>query len=143
MVKELQRIPDMVCKYIIDVYAADGDRLSALSAVSQYLPAQTVHKRIKGEIPDAMSVIVEELTMVKQHLDELAEREKELKKQLLTAMQGVGEDTWGNDLIQITRKAAYQRESIDTKALKANEPGIYEDYKKVTTVAESLTYKLL
>jgi uncharacterized protein YpuA (DUF1002 family) len=81
--------------------------------------------------------------MVKQQLDELGEREKELKKQVLEAMQSVGEDTWSNDLIQFTRKAAYERESIDTKALKAKEPNIYESYKKVTKVAESMTYKLL
>ena len=143
MVKELQRIPDLVCKYIIEVFAANGDTLSALSAVSHYLPAQTIHKRTKGEIPDELSSIVEELMMVKQQLNKLSERESELKKTILTVMQRNSEDTWGNDLIQFTRKAAYQRESIDTKALKANEPSIYESYKKVTTVAESLTYKLL
>lgn len=144
MVKELQRIPDMVCKYIIDVYAADGDPLSALSAVNQYLPpVEQEHKRTKGEIPDELSSIVEELMMVKQQLNELSERESELKKTILTVMQRNSEDTLGNDLIQFTRKAAYQRESIDTKALKANEPSIYESYKKVTKVAESLTYKLL
>jgi hypothetical protein len=144
MIQPLLRIPADVCKYVIEVFAADGDPLSALSVVSQYIPdVEPERKRTKGAVPDAMSAIVEELAMVKQHLDELAEREKELKKQLLTAMQGADEDTWGNDIIQITRKAAYQRESIDTKALKANEPSIYESYKKVTTVAESLTYKLL
>lgn len=146
MIQPLLRIPADVCKYIVEVYVAGGDPLSALSVVSQYIPdaeAEPERKRTKGAVPDAMSAIVEELAMVKQHLEELAEREKELKKQLLTAMQGANEDTWGNDIIQITRKAAYQRESIDTKALKANEPSIYESYKKVTTVAESLTYKLL
>ena len=143
MVKELQRIPDLVCKYIIEVFAANGDTLSALSAVSHYLPAQTIHKRTKGEIPDELSSIVEELMMVKQQLNKLSERESELKKTILTVMQRNSEGTWGNDLIQFTRKAAYQRESIDTKALKANEPSIYENYKKVTKVAESLTYKLL
>jgi len=143
MVKELQRIPADVCKYIIEVFAAKGDKLSVIPHIYPYLSVETEHKRTKGAVPDDMSAIVEELAMVKQHLDELAEREKELKKQLLTEMQGADEDTWGNDIIQITRKAAYQRESIDTKALKANEPSIYESYKKVTTVAESLTYKLL
>ena len=92
---------------------------------------------------EASREVVDELMMVKQQLDELAEREKELKKQVLTAMQSVGEDTWSNDLIQFSRKAAYERESIDTKALKANEPSIYESYKKTTKVAESISYKLL
>lgn len=143
MVKELVRIPADVCKYVVEVYAAQVDPLTAIAALSKYLPANPIHKRIQGEIPDAVHTLVDELMMVKQQLDELSEREKTIKKQLLEAMQGVGEDTWANDLIQITRKAAYERESIDTKALKANEPNIYESYKKVTKVAESLTYKLL
>lgn len=144
MIQPLLRIPADVCKYVIEVFAADGDPLSALSVVSQYIPdVEPEHKRTKGEIPDELSSIVEELMMVKQQLNELSERESELKKTILTVMQRNSEDTWGNDLIQFTRKSAYQRESIDTKALKANEPSIYESYKKVTKVAESLTYKLL
>ena len=143
MVKELSRIPADVCKYIIEVYVAGGDPLSCITALSHYITAEPEKKRVNGEIPDTMEKVVDELMMVKQQLDELGEREKELKKQVLEAMQSVGEDTWSNDLIQFTRKAAYERESIDTKALKANEPNIYESYKKVTKVAESMTYKLL
>lgn len=143
MVKELARIPADVCKYIIEIYAANGDPLSAITALSHYITAEPEKKRVKGEIPDSMQEVIDELMMVKQQLDELSEREKELKKQVLAAMQGVGDDNWANDLIQFTRKAAYERESVDTKALKANEPSIYENYKKVTKVAESLTYKML
>lgn len=143
MVKELTRIPSEVCKYVVEVYAEQGDPLLAVAAISSYMPQNTERKRVNGEIPENMMSVIDELMMVKQQLDTLSEREKELKKQLLSAMQGTGEDNWSNDLIQITRKAAYERESIDTKSLKANEPGIYESYKKVTKVAESLTYKLL
>ena len=143
MLKELVRIPAEVCQYVVEVYAEHGDPLNALAAISQYLPANTERKRIQGEIPDGVHTVVDELMMVKQQLDELSEREKELKKQLLSAMQGVGEDTWANDLIQITRKAAYERESVDTKTLKADHPDMYEQYKKITKVSESLTYKLL
>ena len=73
----------------------------------------------------------------------MTEREKELKKQVLTAMQNAGEDTWSNDLIQFSRKAAYERESIDTKALKSDMPDVYDKFKKVSKVAESISYKLL
>ena len=142
MVKELTRIPAEVCKYVIEVYSANGDPLSAISALSPYINIEQ-GARVKGEIPDGMQETIEELMMVKQRLDELGEREKELKKQVLTAMQNAGEDSWCNDLIQFSRKAAYERESIDTKALKANEPNIYESYKKVTKVAESISSKLL
>ena len=143
MVKELGRIPADVCKYVIEVYSADGDPMSAITALSHYISVEPEKKRVKGEIPDGMHVVIDELMMVKQQLDELSEREKVLKKQVLEAMQGVGEDSWSNDLIQFSRNAAYERESIDTKALKANEPSIYENYKKVTKVAESISYKLL
>ena len=143
MVKELQRIPSEVCQYVVECYVAGGDKLSAVSALVNYLSTENIHKRVKGEIPDGVHTVVEELMMVKEQLDSLTEREKELKKQLLAAMQGVGEDTWANDLIQITRKAAYERESVDTKTLKADHPDLYEQYKKITKVSESLTYKLL
>ena len=79
----------------------------------------------------------------KKQLDFLNDREKEIRNSLLVAMSNLNEDKWGNDLITITKKAAYLRESVDSKALKENEPSIYESYKKVTKVAESLTYKLL
>lgn len=143
MVKELTRIPADVCKYVVEVYAADGDPLSAISALSHYITVESEKKRVKGEIPDGMQATIEELMMVKQQLDDLAEREKELKKQVLTAMQNVNEDSWSNDLIQFSRKAAYERESIDTKALKAKMPEVYESFKKTTKVAESISYKLL
>jgi predicted phage-related endonuclease len=144
MVKELQRIPSEICQYVVACYVAGGDPLSAVSALVNYLPKEnSIHKRVKGEIPDAVHTVVEELMMVKQQLDELTALEKELKKQVLEAMQGVGEDTWSNDLIQISRKAAYERESVDTKTLKADHPDLYEQYKKITKVSESLTYKLL
>lgn len=143
MVKELTRIPADVCKYVVEVYAADGDPLSAISALSHYITAEPEKKRVKGEIPDGMQATIEELMMVKQQLDELGEREKELKKQVLTAMQNAGEDSWSNDLIQFTRKAAYERESIDSKELKAKMPEVYESFKKTTKIAESISYKLL
>lgn len=143
MVKELTRIPAEVCKYVVELYAADGDPLSAITALSHYITVEQEKKRVKGEIPDAMQATIEELMMIKQQLNDLTEREKELKKQVLTAMQNVNEDSWCNDLIQFTRTKAYERESVDTKALKANEPSIYENYKKTTKVAESISYKLL
>ncbi len=81
--------------------------------------------------------------IVKKQLDIYSEREKQLKEALLTAMQSAGEDKWSSDLITISRRAASERVSIDTKALQKNEPDIWESYKKVSKVAESLTYKVL
>ena len=143
MVKELVRIPADVCKYVIEVYAADGDPMSAVTAISHYVTLEPEKQRIEGEIPDGLLPVIDELLMVKKQLDFFTEREKELRTQLLAAMQGVGEDKWSNDLIQISRRAASERETVDSKALKAKMPEVYESFKKVTKVAESLTYKVL
>ena len=40
-------------------------------------------------------------------------------------------------------RAASERESVDTKALKSKMPEVYESFKKVTKVAASLSYKVL
>ena len=100
-------------------------------------------RRKEGEIPDGVQEVVDELMVVKKQLDFFTAREKELKGVLMQAMQATGDDKWSSDLIEISRKAAYERESIDSKELKSKIPEVYESFKKVTKVAESLTYKVL
>ena len=143
MVERLERIPADICEHVVDIYVSGGDPLTAIAALSPYLMFEPEKKRIEGEIPEAMDEIVAELITVKKQLDIFSEREKELKKMILDTMFVKGDDKWSNDLIQISRKAAYERESIDTKALKERMPMTYESFKKVTKVAESLTYKVL
>ena len=143
--RELERIPASVCEYIVDVWANDGDRMSAMAALTGCgvkLEAAG-GKRMAGEIPEGVQTLVDELLMVKKQLDFLSDREKEIRNSLLVAMSNLNEEKWANDLIQFTKKAAYLRESVDSKALKADNPELYEKYKKVTKVAESLTYKIL
>ena len=142
---EVERIPASVCEYIVEVWAADGDRLSAISALTGCgvtLEADGGRRR-EGDIPDEVQPLVDELIMVKKQLDILDAREKELRKALLDTMTLSGDDKWANDLIQFSRRSESERVSIDTKALQKNEPSIFESYKKVTKVAASLTYKLL
>ena len=144
-VKQLERIPASICEYIVEVWAADGDRLSAMAALTGCGVALEYDNtpRKAGEIPENVQALVDELIVVKKQLDYFAEREKEIKNDLLVTMSNLNEDKWADDLIQITKKAAYLRESIDTKALKADNPEIYAKYKKETKVSESLTYKIL
>ena len=144
-VKQLERIPASICEYIVEVWAADGDRLSAMAALTGCGVALEYDNapRKAGEIPENVQALVDELIVVKKQLDYFAEREKEIKNDLLVTMSNLNEDKWADDLIQITKKAAYLRESIDTKALKADNPEIYAKYKKETKVSESLSYKVL
>ena len=146
MVKQLDRIPASICEHIVEIWAADGDPLNAVAALSGagvHLEDMNSSTRKAGEIPEAVQTLVDELMVIKKQLDFLSDREKEIKNSLLVAMSNLNEDKWANDLIQISKKAAYLRESIDTKALKADAPEIYEKYKKETKVSESLTYKIL
>ena len=145
MIKQLERIPASICEYIVEIWAADGDRLSAMSALAGCgvaLEYDNTPRKV-GEIPENVQALVDELIVVKKQLDYFAEREKEIKNDLLVTMSNLNEDKWVSDLIQITKKAAYLRESIDTKALKADNPEIYAKYKKETKVSESLSYKVL
>lgn len=142
-VEQLERIPAEVCQYVIEVFVANGDPLNAVAALSNYLMADTEKKRVRGEVPEQWEEVINELIIVKKQIDTLTEREKQIRQSLMVAMQEAGEDSWSSDLIQITRRAASERVTIDTKLLKEYEPSIFESYKKVTKVAESLTYKVL
>jgi predicted phage-related endonuclease len=141
--REIPRIPADVCEYVVEVYGNGGDPLDAMSALVKHLAYEPERKRVEGEVPEGYQSVIDELIMVKKQLDVLSEREKELRAMLLSGMLGVNEDKWSNDLIQISRRAASERESVDAKALKAKMPDVYESFKKVTKVAESLTYKVL
>ena len=146
MIKQLERIPASVCEYIVEVWANDGDPLSAMTALTGCgvkLEDMNANNRKAGEIPERVQALVDELMVVKKELDFYSEREKEIKNTLLVTMSNLNEDKWSNDLIQIIKKAAYLRESIDTKAFKADNPELYAKYKKETKVSESLTYKIL
>lgn len=142
-VRELRRIDSAWCEMTIERYLVDGDPSVCVAELAAMGFVNNEKKRVEGGIPEELDEAVNELIIVKKQLDVLTEREKQLKASVMEAMQQAGEDKWSNDLIQFSRRAASERESIDTKALKASEPSIYEKYKKVTKVAESLTYKVL
>lgn len=143
MVKELKRIPADVCKYIVEVYLADGDRESAMMALSFHTDTEQEAGRKVGNISSEWDGVINELITIKKQLDILTEREKEIKKSILSTMESKGDDNWCNDVIQISKRAASERVSIDTKAIQKDMPEVYEKYKKTTKVASSLTYKLL
>lgn len=143
-IKELRRIDAEWCKMAVERYLAGDDPLSCVAELAAMgFNPEPVRKRVEGEIPEAMQPIIDELMIVKKQLDIYTEREKELRAALLEAMQGVGEDKWYNDLIQISRRAESTRISIDTKLFKEKDPDLYDECANIVKVKESLTYKLL
>ena len=140
-VRELERIPADFCERLVVGYALGQDPKPFVEELS--MMGFREQKRVEGEIPEEVQPLVAELMVVKKQLDLLQDREKEIKAAILAGMQHHGEQKWSNDLIQFSVRAASERVSVDTTALKKNEPALYEKYKKVTKVAESLTYKVL
>lgn len=143
-VRELRRIDDTWCQLTVERFIANDDPMKSVAelAAMGFTP-EPEKKRVRGEVPEQWEEVINELIIVKKQIDTLTEREKQIRQSLMMAMQATGEDNWSSDLIQITRRAASERVTIDTKLLKENEPSIFESYKKVTKVAESLTYKVL
>lgn len=143
MIKELKRIPADVCQYIVEVYIYGGEPTDALAALSQHIAIEPERKMVDGEVPDEWQGVLTELIAIKQQIDKLTEREKEIRTSIMKAMQAQGTDKWATDLIQVSRVAATERVTIDSKALQQAEPEVYERYKKTSKVAESIRYKLL
>ena len=139
---QLNRVPSDICSHIVDIWAAGGELMDA-RALLACVNFEFEKQKMTGDIPEAYADLMDELITISETKRQIEEREKAIKEVMLQAMQSDGADKWSNDLIQFSRKAAYERESIDTKSLKAKMPEVYENFKKVTKVAESLTYKVL
>ena len=82
-----------------------------------------------------------EIARLKEQIKGIEETIKGLDARVLAYMTENNLETLegGGGLFKV--KKAYERTTIDTTRLKKMQPGIYEQYKKVTTVAASLTFK--
>lgn len=79
---------------------------------------------------------------IEQQKKELEEREKEMRVALKQAMEEYGVEKFENDVIKITYKGEYERNTIDSKALKEDHPKIAKKYAKTSKVASSISITL-
>ena len=89
----------------------------------------------------AYVVQASEIASLKDKIKQIEESLKGLDKRVLDYMLEHNLETMegGGGVFKV--KKAYERTSIDTERLKKMQPGIYDQYKKTTTVAVSLTFK--
>ena len=139
----LKRVPSEICAEIVQIYLNSPDDLLNARAILAQTGFEFERQKQTGDVPEAFSDLMDELITISETKKQLEEREKVIKEIILSQMQKDGADKWGNDLIQITRKAAYERVSIDSKLLKEKHPEIYKACSKITKYSESLTYKVL
>ena len=69
--------------------------------------------------------LFEDLAANTRMKEALEEREKDLKEQLLIAMENNGITSIDNEIIRINYIAGSESVSLDTKALRAEEPELY------------------
>ena len=94
-----------------------------------------------NDLPAKVSNVEESVYQLIEMQKTLDEQMNKFKSQLLEMMEEAKADNIKGDLITITRKKAYSRESLDTKALKEKYPDIYEEFIKYSNVKESIQIK--
>lgn len=94
-----------------------------------------------NDLPAKVSNVEESVYQLIEMQKTLDEQMNKFKSQLLELMKEAKADNIKGDLITITRKKAYQRESFDAKALKEKYPDVYDEFVKVSDVKESIQIK--
>lgn len=94
-----------------------------------------------NDLPAKVSNVEESVYQLIEMQKTLDDQMNKFKSQLLELMKEAKADNIKGDLITITRKKAYSRESLDTKALKEKYPDIYVEFIKYSDVKESIQIK--
>lgn len=94
-----------------------------------------------NDIPAKVSNVEESVYQLIEMQKTLDEQMNKFKSQLLELMKEAKADNIKGDLITITRKKAYQRESFDAKAMKDKYPDVYDEFVKLSDVKESIQIK--
>lgn len=94
-----------------------------------------------NDLPAKINNVEESVYQLLEMQKTLDEQMNSFKSQLLELMKEAKADNIKGDLISITRKKAYQRESFDAKALKEKYPDVYDEFVKVSNVKESIQIK--
>lgn len=90
--------------------------------------------QFQSATPDVIQKIGNLMQMKKQ----LDEQEKQLKEQLVKAMEAYGVKSFENEEIKLTYVAPTTRTSLDSTRLKKDHPDIAEEYTKVSNVSASV-----
>lgn len=147
-VMKLKRIPMAVCREIIEGYLMGLDYTVIRNKYADILgaisPASSTDVAVAEErLPDTYAQIEHSLIVFETRIKEYQQKEKEMKEYLLKAMQDHNVKKWQTERIQIVRKAASVRVTVDSAKLKKNFAEVYEQCKKESKTAESLQIKIL
>ena len=74
--------------------------------------------------------------------EEIKAKQNELKKRILAEMEEHGVIKIETDELTISYVASYPKESFDSKAFRKDNPDLYDEYVKISTVAASVRMKM-
>lgn len=86
--------------------------------------------------------IARNVVEIKKAIDSLKEKEKELNEAILQAMEAENILKIETDELTVSYIAPTDRESLDSKALRAELPDIYDAYVKMSPVKASIRIKV-
>jgi len=83
-----------------------------------------------------------QIASIERTVKQLSEQESQLRSGLLELFERYGVTKWDGDEITMSYRAESTRETVDTSRLKKEQPEIYNQYIKKSTVKSSLQIKL-
>ena len=82
--------------------------------------------------------VIEKIANLSVQKKRIEDQEKEMRKQLVAAMEKYGVKSLKNDLVEIVYVAPTTRTTIDSKALKNDLPDVAAKYSKTSNVSASV-----
>lgn len=96
----------------------------------------------EGKTPALSPDTVEKLIFLEQTAKKVADEQKKLKEAIREAMEAAGIIKIDTPEVMINYIAATDRETFDSKMLRADFPDIYDTYCRISTVAPSIRIKI-
>lgn len=93
-------------------------------------------------LPQEIMPALKQLQELEVHSAKLEEAKKQLKEDLLKAMETHGVKKWDNEVMIVTYTAPTTRTSIDSAKLKKELPEVFNEYSKTSNVKSSIRIKL-
>ena len=85
--------------------------------------------------------VARQLAMFEKMASEIADKQKEIKQKILAEMEEHGILKIETDELSISYVASYDKEAFDGKKFKKDNPDLYDQYVKISTVSASVRMK--
>ena len=159
---ELKRIPAELCASVVKSYVEtmqstemDNDQKRLFGQSWAGVIASKMGEKVPevpdkpaappattDELPAQFAEVEKEIIKIEQESKKLQDRSKELRAGLLEQMQKHNVKKWVSEHLELTRKAASTRTSVDSTKLKKKYPEVYTQVLKTSNVRESLMLKI-